>query len=163
MTALYEWFMAALHEWEVPKLVLQLLGAAFIAWLTVRLALRRFKSEKTWERQISTLADLLVAIEEMHRIAEFRLNAEIEHREIREEQQNDLGTSYGNAMSDFEKGAAMAAVLLPPNIYGIVKQLHTTLATYEPDSLFDLYETKGFALEKAREQLIEAGRKLQAK
>ena len=148
---------------EIIKLVLQLFAGLVVAWVTVRLALRRFKSEKGWERQISTLADLLVAIEEMHKINEFCLNAEIEGREIREERQKEFRTNYGNAMRDFEKGVAIAAVLLPPDIYGIVRQLHTALTTNEPDSLFEQLEADGSALQRAREALIEAGRKLQAK
>lgn len=166
MTALYQWFATCGVNsvcWDLTKLILQLLGAVFIAWLTVRLALRRFKSEKGWERQISTLADLLIAIDEMHRLNDFWLDAEIERREVPEETQKELRTSHGNAMSNFEKGAAVAAVLLPPDIYGIVRQLHTALTTYEPDSRLDGLEADGSALQKARDQLIEAGRKLQAK
>ena len=72
MTALYHWFATCGVNsvcWDLTKLILQLLGAVCIAWLTVWLALRRFKSDKGWERQISTLTDLLIAIDEMHRIA----------------------------------------------------------------------------------------------
>ena len=148
---------------ELIKLILQLLGAVYIARLTVRWALERFKSEKSWERQISTVADLLVAIEEMHRINGIWLDAEIEHGTLVEERDKELRTSYREAMRNFEKGTAMAAVLLPPDIYGIVKHLHTALTTLEHDSPFDEYDADGAALQNAREKLIEAGRKLQAK
>lgn len=52
---------------EIIKLALQLLAGLFVAWVTVWLALRRFKSERRWERQTSTLADLLIAIDQLDR------------------------------------------------------------------------------------------------
>jgi hypothetical protein len=65
---------------ELTEQILQLLGALLIAWVTVRLALKRFKSEKGWERQISTVADLLVVIGEMDRLNDIWLAVETGER-----------------------------------------------------------------------------------
>ncbi|TAA61868.1 hypothetical protein [Shinella sp. JR1-6] len=53
---------------ELLKSMLQLLGAALVAWLAVRWALARFKSERMWERQFSVLSDLLSAVFDLSRM-----------------------------------------------------------------------------------------------
>jgi len=149
---------------ELIKLLLQLAGALFIAWVTVRLALRRFKTERGWERQTSTLADLLVAIDEMDRLNDIWLDVETnERRHLSEERQREMTASYTKAMRDFEKGAAVAAVLLPTDIHAIVKQLRADLSASDFESFFDKLDADGAALQKARELLIDAGRKLQVR
>lgn len=165
MTALYQWFAAGgvnSMRWDLAKLLVQFGGAIFIAWFAVWLALRRFKSEKGWERQTSTFADLLVAIDEMHSINDGWLTAEMVHREISAERQKEMNANYKRAFQTFEKSIAMAAILLPRDVYDIARQLHVSLTTYEADSRFDEFDTAGAALGKAQEQLIAAGRKLQA-
>ena len=147
---------------ELIKLVLQVLGGLLVAWVTVRLALRRFKSERRWERQTSTLADLLIAIDQLDRLNDIWYQAEIERRELSEERSRAMSADNEKAMRDFEKSAAVAAVLLPPDIFAIVQQLQTALSS-KVDSYFDRLDTDGAALQKAREALINAGRKLQEK
>jgi hypothetical protein len=66
------------------------------------------------------------------------------------------------AMRDFERSPAIAAVVLPPDAFAVVQQLRTDLRS-EVETLFDRFDVDGAALQKAREMLIEAGRKLQAK
>jgi hypothetical protein len=155
--------MSPFHQ-ELIKSILQLLGALLIAWVTVRLALKRFKTERGWERQTSTLADLLVAIEEMDRLNDIWLAVETnERRQLSDERRRETSVSYAAAMRDFEKGAAVAAVLLPPEIYSIVKQLRTELKTGDYASMFERLDADGASLQKARELLIDAGRKLQQK
>lgn len=53
---------------EVAKLALQFAGAALIAWLAVRWALRRYKAEKVWERRLGAYSDMVVALSEMLRL-----------------------------------------------------------------------------------------------
>jgi hypothetical protein len=65
------------YFWEMIKLAAQLGGAFLIAKYTVRLAVKRFKSEKEWERQTATLADMVVALGEMSRINDRWMNAEM--------------------------------------------------------------------------------------
>lgn len=50
---------------EAAKLAAQLAGAYLIAKVTVAWALRRFKSEKLWERQLQAVADLISALVQM--------------------------------------------------------------------------------------------------
>jgi hypothetical protein len=145
---------------ELIKLALQLLAGLFVAWVTVQLALRRFKSERRWERQTSTLADLLIAIDQLEHLNDIWYEAEIERRELSEERQREMSADNAKAMRDLEKSAAVAAVLLPSDIFAIVQQLRTDLRS-KVDSYFDRLETDGAALQKAREILIKAGRKLQ--
>ena len=97
---------------ELIKLVLQVLGGLLVAWVTVRLALRRFKSERRWERQTSTLADLLIAIDQLDRLNDIWYQAEIERRELSEERSRAMSADNEKAMRDFEKSAAVAAVLV---------------------------------------------------
>lgn len=47
---------------EGVKLAGQLGGAALIAYITVRLALTRYKNEKMWEKRLGIYADLIEAL-----------------------------------------------------------------------------------------------------
>lgn len=147
---------------ELIKLALQVFGALMVTWVTVRLALRRFKSERRWERQTSTLADLLIVIDELDRINEILLRAERTHLTLSEERQNKFSEDWGKAMRDFEKGAAVAAVLLPSDLFAIIKQLRSDLKAPSPMGDFaSKMESDAMALGRARQSLIDAGRKLQ--
>jgi hypothetical protein len=98
----------------------------------------------------------------MDRLNDVWLSVETnERRQLSEERQREMSASYATAKKAFEKSAAVAAVLLPPNIYAVVTQLQTELKSDSYGGFYERLDADGASLQKARELLIQAGRKLQ--
>jgi hypothetical protein len=98
---------------EAIKLGAQFIGALVVARLAVNWALRRYKSEKTWERRLAAYVDGVTALSEM-RLVVGRWMDEIEnHREPPEEVTARQRDRYQTAHRRLEEGVAAALLLLP--------------------------------------------------
>jgi hypothetical protein len=77
-----------------------------------------------------------------------------------EDKQHEMSASWATAMRDFERTAALAAILLSPEIHSSVEQPHAELKMGY-GSFFEQLDGHGASLQKARNLLVEAGRRLQ--
>lgn len=98
---------------EAIKLSAQFIGALVVARLAVNWALRRYKSEKTWERRLAAYVDAVAALSEM-RLVVGRWMDEIENRrepsvEVTAKQRD----RYQSARRRLEERMAAALMLLP--------------------------------------------------
>lgn len=148
---------------EIGKLVLQLGGGLAVARLTVSWALRRYKSEKMWERQSQALGDVVFAVQEMQRVID-RWGEEDQERRYTEEYSRSLSERYASAKREFERVAAIGQVVLPEDINRIIQTLDKNLNEprefdWWPDEVTEL---DGF-VSKANSEIIARGRKLVAR
>ena len=101
---------------EAGKILIQILGGGFVAWLTVKWALKRFKSEKAWERQTNALADVIAAVTEMRRVTNSWIQIAASQSEPPAEYEDRLKARYEAAKSRFEDVASVAVLILPIEI-----------------------------------------------
>jgi hypothetical protein len=99
--------------WEVIKLIVQFVGALMLAWLTVEWALRRFKSEKMWERRTTALADVLTALRDMDRVNDEWLDDYYKQQDVGPERDAKLSERLTTARKKFENVASIAMIILP--------------------------------------------------
>lgn len=146
---------------EIFKLIIQFAGALFIAWLTVRWALGRFKTERTWERQTKALADVLVALREMEFINNAWLDEELHRRSyVDDEDQapDPRSEKHQAAHRQLREVAAIAAIVLPEEINAVIRQIETDLARDDHNTWQDQLDHDGAILKEARQQLLTLGR-----
>jgi|GEM_PF-2873025 len=153
-----EW-LADLNKTEIVKLLLQMGGALIVARLTVFWALRRYKSEKAWERQHDTLTTAVQAISELQRVVDEWAN-EDEERNYPEEYSDTLRARFATAKRDLERVTAAGRLILPDNINSVLETLIRDLnAPAEWDWWPDRVSELKSYVEKAS-GIIPAGRRL---
>ena len=146
---------------EVCKLIAQFFGAFLIARLAVRWALRRYKSEKTWERQLSAYVDAVTALSEMRQVVGSWSDEVLEHRSTTPEHDAELRDRYQKSKRRLDEGVAAALLLLPKDtaklLSGLEREIQRSREGY--DQLLDL-DSQYEVLDKALKRLIAEGRRV---
>lgn len=101
--------------------------ALLTAWLTVKLALRRFQSEKWFERRVDAYMKVIEALHFMNNFTERRLRAAERGTEIPNDIEEELLASYDKGLSDLRKLTDIGALLFSPEAVAILDRLHTEL------------------------------------
>jgi hypothetical protein len=144
---------------ELAKLTLQLLGALIVARLAVKWALNRYKSERTWERQLSAYADAVTAVSEMRLVVGRWLDDEMEDKSDSEERKAEHEQRYRLARRRLEEGLAAAVLILPNRTADGLKQLMIDIDNApRAETYFDHLEGQYSLLNQASNKLIEQGR-----
>jgi hypothetical protein len=141
--------------WDVLKLIVQFAGALLIAWLAVRWALGRFKSEKAWERETAALADVLSALREMYRVLGRWERQELERAELSESAEKKLRKRYATAKSKFEEVSAVAIMLLPQEAADRIETLEAGLSNGNYDTWLEQIESESAMIADTLTWLID--------
>ncbi|WP_144223624.1 hypothetical protein [Mesorhizobium amorphae] len=118
---------------EAVKLLLQFCGALYIAWRTVRWALRRYKDEKHWERKLTAYSELTTALATLLNIVAEWEDQEITSRPPHGFTAEALRDSYWSARQKLEEARSTAMLLLPAKIADLLDDLVTALARNDVD------------------------------
>lgn len=144
---------------ELVKLALQLSGALIVARLAVKWALNRYKSEKTWERQLSAYADAVTAVSEMRLVVGRWIDDEIENKQASDEHDAEHAQRYRSARRRLEEGLAAAVLILPNRTSGALKQLMIDMDNApRAENYLDHLEGQYTLLNKAANEVTEQGR-----
>ena len=109
---------------EIAKLCLQFLGALLVAWLTVKWALSRYKSEKSWDRRLSAYVDAITAIREMKLVAGKWYDQEISDYQVADEKyEEEQSVRYRAARKRLDEALATATLLLSEQDSNILQNL----------------------------------------
>lgn len=134
MTLWLNTFLAAFPPWLttilatiVPALVL----AFFTAFITVRLALRRFRGEKWWERKVETYSRLVEALHSLTEYWSAQADAALLRRDIEEQREKKLSDSYAHAANELSKATGIGAFI-------ISDEVAETLAKFQKRPQLDL-------------------------
>lgn len=151
-------FLCTSQFWgEVAKMTAQFVGALLIAWLTVRWALKRYKTEKLWDRETEALVTVLAAIGDLEAVNARWIQDEVSQAETTDANDDALRQRYWGAKARLESVAATATVLLPQEMTTIIDTLLKALNTHYRDWQEDLFETHS-AVGAARKDLVRLGR-----
>ena len=96
--------------------ILSMLGSFFGAWFAAHFALRRFYREKVWERKTNAYTAIFEAIHDMGTWFDEHFDSMVRHKEISEEQQHELTTTYQTARKTFERRLTSETWLIPDDI-----------------------------------------------
>lgn len=89
-----------------------LLVAVATSWVTVRLSLNRFRSERWWERKADAYAKVIEALHHAKEFPDRHLEAEYEGREVSKEADRELRTRSKEANAEVRRVANVEAFLL---------------------------------------------------
>lgn len=106
---------------EPWRTIMGLFGALIVAYITVQLAIRRYKTEKLWERRLGIYSDLIEGLTEMQRLDEIWYYMAFEDGSRSEEYVTELHSRMKSARSRFDSAAALAQMLLSDEANAILK------------------------------------------
>jgi hypothetical protein len=134
--------------------------AAFSAWITVQLSLRRFRTEKWWERKVEAYAHIVEALHHAKTTLEINYDAEIEGRRIPEKRDEQLNERNSKANDDIRKNIDTSAFLLCDEAHQRLVQFQKEAYDAEsPNSYFEYLDGMIPVYRKCIEDIIVIARK----
>lgn len=123
--------------------------AVLTAWLTVKLSLGRFRSEKWFERRLDSYTKVIEALHFMKHCTETEMRAEVQGHEIEEKAKTELLTSYAKGRSDLRRLTDMGALIFSPAAVALLDTLNSELleASGAP-SYWEHLDAEGAAISK---------------
>ncbi len=127
------------------------LVAVVTAWLTVQLALKRFRAEKWFERRLEAYSRLVEALHFMHRasqadVMQWRLRIDPD-----EESRKELHERYFKGLEDVRRAADLGDLLFAEDVLVAIAALERALAKAAgvDDGWYDDVDGRAAAVEKA--------------
>ncbi|MBI3504039.1 MAG: hypothetical protein HY059_04300 [Proteobacteria bacterium] len=148
---------------EPFKSLIGFLGSAIIAvlaaYIAVPLALKRFKSERIWDKQLSTFSDIVESLSEMLRITGIRLDRHVERKDDDNERSkaylSDLSDRYKKAERKLEGASATARLLLGPEVEKAINRFEKRMEqAAQAFDLFECLDEEGDAIKDCLESIL---------
>lgn len=146
------------YGWEFAKIAVQLAGAVLVARLAVTWALKRYKTEKAWDREMEALANVVQALSEMDRVIFKWMQEYARETEFSDQYSEELETRYREARRKFETTAAAAAILLPKEINEALDNLDRQLNQGGFTDQWDRFTSDSTKIQEALETTIRFGK-----
>jgi hypothetical protein len=121
----------------IPNLVIGFVSGGLSAWLTYRLAFRRFRAEKWWERRADAYSDILEALHESLRFAETNIAYMKSGSEVPPEQDADVRKAAAAANIEICRAANAGKLFLSSAALNRLTQFLHDSDKYKPDNWTD--------------------------
>ena len=141
----------------VGSLIVGVAIATVSAYLAVRWSLKRFATEKLWERKSDAYTSILGTLHEMKRYPDRYMDREIKGREISEDEKNVLWDEYKKAHSAVRKQADIGTLIISQEAVEALSLLEKELeAAASANSIFEHVDTQLYALNKCLNDVRKA-------
>jgi hypothetical protein len=109
--------------------------AGFSAWITVQLSLRRYRTEKWWERKADAYSSVIEALHNAKTALDQQFEADLEGRELREDRVRFLDDRARAATDEILKITDVGAFLLCDEALSrlVLYQKEARAASHTPD------------------------------
>lgn len=104
------------------KILIGIIIAAASSWITVRLSLARFRSEKWWERKIDAYTKVIEAFHHSKSFSDKHLNAEMRGSDLPEEADQEVRALSKEAHKEIDKYTNIGSFLFSDGFYLKLKQ-----------------------------------------
>ena len=108
--------------------------AVLTSWLTVRFALRRFQSEKWFERKVDAYTKVIESLHFIKRYGERRIHALERGQELAKEDDEGLRSTYRQGFADLRRLTDMGSLVFSAQAIAVLEALNNELAV-DIDSL----------------------------
>lgn len=143
-----------MSDWQpVVNFLVNVPVALLTSWLTVKFALRRFRSEKWFERRIDAYTKVIEALHFMKHCTERQLRAGLRGTELSKEIEEELVSSYRKGISDLRRFTDMGALLFSPEAIAILDTLNSELLAANEDDYWAHLEDEEAAISKCLSEL----------
>lgn len=139
-----------MHDWlPVVSILASIPVGLLTAWVTVKLALRRFQSEKWFERRLEAYTRIIDALHHMKQVSERQLRAEELGIEIPSDAEKQLIELYQSSLADLRRITDMGALVFSPEAIVVLEQLNSDLeASTRESSWWEHLDAEAAAVNK---------------
>ena len=113
--------------------------AGLSSWITVHLSLKRFRTEKWWEKRAEAYSNLLGAIHDAKAFAENNLEADQRNRELTEEEDKELRSKSKRAEGEIYRAMDVGAFYLSQEAIECLKSYKKQSSEAGKDGSWTLY------------------------
>lgn len=123
--------------------------ALLTSWLTVKFALRRFQSEKWFERRVDAYTKVIEALHFMSRCVEAQLRAAMRNAELSNEIEEEFIASYRKGLADLRRLTDMGSLIFSQEAIVVLNALNTELqAASDAYTWWEHLDAEGAAISK---------------
>jgi hypothetical protein len=134
--------------------------AAVSSWITVQLSLKRFRSERWWERKVLAYEKIIGALHDSKAFADKHLEAEYNGRKISEEKDKELRARSKVAHEEIEKAIDIGSFLLSDEALSKLKQYQKDMEKASDTQMwFEYLEGDWAATSNCLKDLIQIAKK----
>lgn len=125
------------------NLLFALVVAAFSAWVTVHLTLRRFRTEKWWELKAETYQNIMDALFSLDRYFKRQEYTEVTGNQLDEDELNELLEEWNDASYELDRVVFLGEFAISPESVEILNNLNMDLQNAAPpDKRFGILRTQ---------------------
>ncbi|MCU7807334.1 MAG: hypothetical protein KZQ73_05625 [Candidatus Thiodiazotropha sp. (ex Semelilucina semeliformis)] len=117
------------------KIIIGIVIASISSFITVRLSLRRFRSEKWWERKIDAYSKVIEAFHHVKVFSDAHLNAESKGKELPEDHDKEVRRLAKIAHNEIDKYADIGSFVFSKEFYEKLRAYQN-----ESDEAADLHQ-----------------------
>lgn len=146
--------MANLLDLMLTKLLPSLLVAVVTALVTVKLALKRFHSERWWEKKADSYSRIVESLHQMKAWCEDQMEYIENGREMSEEKEKDLRDKFNKASDEIRRAVDIGSFFICSESEQFMRALKKELdkAKHEP-SFYEYLDFKLGVLQKGLNQI----------
>lgn len=129
----------------LAKLLPSLLVAVLTAFITVRLSLKRFRSERWWERKADSYSRIVESIHQMKAWCEDQMESIETGREISEEKEKELRIKFNKASDEIRRAVDIGSFFISSDSEKVLRDLKKELDKAKHEQSFYEYLDYKFA------------------
>lgn len=150
-----------MNEWQpLITIVTGVPIALLTSWLTVKFALRRFQSEKWFEKRVDAYTKVIEALHFMKHCTERQLQAEERGNRLPKETEDELVKAYLKGRADLRRLTDMGALLFSPQAVAVLDVLNEELmSASHVTTLWENLDEESAAISKALSELRPIAKK----
>lgn len=149
---------------DFATILISIISAIFIAatssWITVRLAISRFRDEKWWEKKVSAYEIVIEALHNLKVSSDAHCDAYFLHKELSDEQEKLFREQSESGRTAVERAVNIGSFILSPTCHDRLKAYlkDASSASNAPDYFTHLDE-HGAAINRCLNDVIEMAKK----
>ncbi len=129
--------------------------AIVTAYLTVRLSLKRFRTERWWERKAETYSNILESLHLMKQYYDALIAAELNYQEISDERGKEIWGRWKGGIEEIARVTDIGSFIVSDEAVRRLEQLQGDLDLDGPDATKSFYEFLEDQFEKIQKCLSE--------
>ncbi len=133
--------------------------ALITSWVTVKLSLRRFQSEKWFERKVDAYTKVIDSLHQMKKLTARKLRAEESGIEIPENAEKELLEVYQASHAELRRLADMGSLIFSAEAIRALDELSRDLGASTPNEGWWLYyDAQSAAINSCLQKIREIGK-----
>ena len=144
------------YMWVAEKVLTALIVAVPSSMLASHLALRKYRSEKWWDKRVSHHLDTISALNDVIIYCDFALDVELKEVHRAKSQLDELKEKYNQANVHLQSLVNISSLFYSPQICAAIKELNSQMFAAERE--LDIYQKLGGLRESAENclnQIVE--------